>query len=87
MRETFEAEKDSTRKFRDLFDKKLKDEIANSMHEVEKHIDRQLLIINNELAVMNAFVGSQSLENRKFPAHTNVQIQTNYLHHIEHTKY
>ena len=75
LREAFEAEKISTRKFRDLSDKKLKDEMANLMHFVEEHIDRQLLVINNELAVMNAFIGTQSLENRKFQAHTNVQIQ------------
>ena len=61
---TFEAD------FKDVYGKRLNDVEANLMHETEKkidqqekhivtQIDQQLLSINNDMAVMNAYVGSK----------------------------
>ena len=75
LREAFAAEKTLSRKFRNIFDKNLKDEMAKLMRIVEGHNEQQRLIINNESAVTNAFVRAQALENSKFQEQTNVQIQ------------
>jgi hypothetical protein len=79
LQEAFDEEKTLNRKFRDFFEEKMNDAIANLMHVVERHIEeqleQQLLIINNESAVTNAFLGNQSREIREFQAQTHVQFR------------